>query len=93
MQIDHAIRLLRESCAQLLAHVGDVHGYPTRLIVHLLYACGLRVCEPLNLRLKDLDLPKRRLHIHQSKGNKGRVVLFPECLAPPLERQMAVARA
>ena len=27
--------------------------HPARLIVHLIYACGLRVCEPLNLRIKD----------------------------------------
>jgi integrase len=67
--------------------------YPTRLIVHLLYGCGLRVCEPLNLRIKDLDLPRRRLHIHQAKGNKGRVVLFPDCLSSALEQQLARAKA
>jgi integron integrase len=83
----------RDEVVQLLAHVDDIHGYPTRLVVHLLYACGLRVCEPLNLRIKDLDLSKRRLHIHQSKGNKGRVVLFPSCLVPALERQLALAKA
>jgi len=83
----------REEVDKLLAQVGDAHGYPTRLIAHLIYGCGLRVCEPLNLRIKDLDLPKRRLHIHQSKGNKGRVVLFPNCLVPALERQLALARA
>lgn len=52
------------SCSQLLANVADLYCYPTRLIVHLIYACGLRVCEPLNLRVKDLDLKRRRLHIH-----------------------------
>ena len=64
----------RDETLKLLAHVKDIHGYPTRLLVHLLYACGLRVCEPLNLRIKDLDLKERRLHIHQAKGNKGRGV-------------------
>lgn len=83
----------RAETLQLLAHVKDVHGYPTRMLVHLLYACGLRVCEPLNMRIKDLDLKARRLHIYQAKGNKGRVVPFPECLAPALERQLSVARA
>ena len=83
----------RGETLQLLSHVKDIHGYPTRLIVHLLYACGLRVCEPLNLRIKDLDLKNRRLYIHQAKGNKGRVVQFPECLAAPLERQLSVAKA
>ncbi len=83
----------RTETLTLLAHVKDVPGYPTRLLVHLLYACGLRVCEPLNLRIKDLDLKTKRLHIHQAKGNKGRVVSFPECLSGALERQLVAAKA
>jgi site-specific recombinase XerD len=83
----------RTEMTALLEQVADAHRYPTRLIVHLIYGCGLRVCEPLNLRIKDLDLVRHRLHIHQAKGNCGRVVLFPECLLPALERQLAVARA
>ena len=83
----------RDEVVHLLANVTDMHRYPTRLIVHLIYGCGLRVCEPLNLRIKDLDLKGRRLHIHQSKGNKGRVVLFPHCLTDSLEQQIVVAKA
>jgi integron integrase len=78
---------------QLLGAVSDIYRYPTRLIVHLLYACGLRVSEPLNLRIKDVDVKQQRLYIHHAKGNKGRVVLLPQCLIEPLERQMVVARA
>ncbi|MHC1767998.1 MAG: tyrosine-type recombinase/integrase [Verrucomicrobiia bacterium] len=60
---------------------------------HLLYGCGLRVSEPLNLRIKDVDLKQGRLYIYQAKGNKGGVVLFPSCLAEPLRRQLLVANA
>jgi site-specific recombinase XerD len=81
-----------EEVRQLLAVVSDLYRYPTRLIVHLLYGCGLRVCEPLNLRIKDVDLRQGRLYIYQSKGNKGRVVPFPSCLAEPLQRQLAAAK-
>jgi site-specific recombinase XerD len=77
---------------QLLSSVTDVHGYPTRLIVHLLYACGLRVTEPLNLRIKDLDLAQTRFHVYQAKGNKGRVVRFPDCLSAPLAQQLEIAK-
>jgi integrase len=77
---------------QLLACVSDIHGYPTRLIVHLLYGCGLRVSEPLNLRIKDVDLCQNRLYVHQAKGGKGRVVPLPTCLIEPLQRQLAVGR-
>ena len=79
--------------SQLLSHVTNLYGYPTRLITHLLYACGLRVCEPLNLRIKDVELKQSRLYLHHAKGNKGRVVLFPSCLAQALEGQLAVAKA
>jgi integrase len=30
--------------------------YPTNLVSRMLYGCGLRVSEPLNLRIKDVDL-------------------------------------
>ena len=83
----------RDEVVRLLSQVTDVYGYPTRMVVHLIYACGLRVCEPLNLRIKDLDLKQRRLYIYQSKGNKGRVVIFPECLSASLERQLALAKS
>jgi site-specific recombinase XerD len=77
---------------QLLAAVTDIYRYPTRLIGHLLYACGLRVSEPLNLRIKDVDFKQQRLYLHHAKGNKGRVVLLPHCLIEPLQRQITIAR-
>ena len=58
----------QEDVVRLLSVVADIYDYPTRLIAHLLYGCGLRVSEPLNLRLKDVDLQQGRLYIHQSSG-------------------------
>jgi integrase len=83
----------RDEVRALLSAVQDLVGYPTRLIVHLLYGCGLRVNEPLDLRLKDLDLDNSRLTIHRAKGGKSRVVPLPCCLADPLRRQAALAAA
>ena len=83
----------QQEVTQLLNTVSDLYGYPTRLIIHLLYGCGLRVTEPLNLRIKDLDLKQGRLFLHQAKGNKGRMVLFPKCLTEPLEKQLLKARS
>jgi integron integrase len=81
-----------DETTRLLKEVRDIYGYPTRLVVHLLYACGLRVSEPLNLRIKDIDLSGARILIRQAKGNKDRVVVFPICLKPALERQLTAAR-
>jgi len=40
----------------------------------LIYGCGLRVTEPLNLRIKDLNLEGGVLSIPGAKGGKDRVV-------------------
>jgi integrase len=45
-----------------------------KLLVGLLYGCGLRCMEVRNLELKHLDFDRRLLHIVQSKGNKDRLV-------------------
>ena len=47
----------------LLKNLKDDSDYPTTLIVKLIYGCGLRVTEPLNLRVKDvLDTHKFSPH-------------------------------
>ena len=54
----------QEEVRQLLGAVTDIYQYPTRLIVHLLYGYGLRVSEPLNLHIKDIDFNESRLYIY-----------------------------
>ncbi len=82
-----------EETRALLGAVEDVGGYPTRLVVHLLYGCGLRVSEPLELRVKDVDVAEGRLVIREAKGNKDRLVALPDCLRPEMTAQLRVARA
>jgi len=76
-----------EQVSRLLAACQDTHGYPTRLIVHLLYGCGLRVTEPCNLRIKDVDLVQQKLIIRMAKGAKD-----PICLRKPILDQLEAAR-
>lgn len=75
----------------LLAEVKDVSGYPTNLIVRMLYGCGLRVTEPLNLRIKDVKFEDSSLFILGAKGGKDRVVRLPCSLAVEIEQQMTIA--
>ncbi len=77
----------------LLAAMEDWGGYPTRLVVRLLYGCGLRVSEPLELRIKDVDLGGARLIIRSAKGNKDRIVPLPQCVLGEMEAQLRVARS
>lgn len=78
---------------RLLEAAEDSDGYPTRLVVRLLYGCGLRVSEPLELRIKDVELANGRLVIRAAKGNKDRLVSLPEAVRGEMEQQLRVARA
>jgi integrase len=58
LRVTHPAHLRRSPTIQeiraLLPAIPNVAGYPTNLIARLLYGCGLRVTEPLNLRIKDI---------------------------------------
>lgn len=84
--------LTREQTHALLAGVQDHAGYPVRLVTLLLYGCGLRVSEPLNLRIKDIDTAAWRLTLRGCKGGKDRTVIVPECLRASLANQIEHAR-
>jgi len=51
-----------------------------RAIICLMFDCGLRVSEVINLRLKDIDNSNMLLNIIQSKGKKDRKVKFTKYL-------------
>ena len=82
-----------EEVKKLLAAVQDVGGYPTRLIVKLIYGCGLRVSEPLNLRVKDVLISESKLILRGAKGGKDRFVAIPCSLVGKLKAQLAYARS
>src|SRR5271169_2177246 len=76
----------------LLQTIRNEGGYPTNLIARMLYRCGLRVSEPLNLRIKDLNFEQCTLCIRGAKGGKDRVVALPPSLIPQLKQQIEFAR-
>src|SRR5690625_3873965 len=41
-----------------------------QLLFRILYGCGLRISEALNLKLEDVDLNQRTLFIHDTKFRK-----------------------
>ena len=50
---------------------------------------GIRLSELLDLRISDLELPTRRLFIHESKNEQGRVVFLTPALAQHLQAYLA----
>lgn len=87
------IAVSREQTMELLNAVPDIGGHQTNFIARLIYACGLRVTEPLNLRIKDIDLVNCRLDLWDTKGGNCRRVAVPCQLVVELKAQIELARA
>jgi len=56
-----------------------------RLIIKLIYGCGLRVSEIINLKKKDLNFDEDLIYIKLAKGKKDRFVKIPESIKEDLE--------
>ena len=63
-----------------------------RAMLSLLYACGLRRSELINLRIHAIDSKRKLLCIKGGKGNKDRVVPIPESMIVLLREYYKVYR-
>jgi integron integrase len=79
------------SRAEVDAVIGALEE-PFRLAVLLLYGCGLRISECLNLRVHCLNLDAMVLTVHDGKGQKDRTVPLPKRALPELRKQLEVVR-
>lgn len=66
--------------------------YPVNLVVKLLYGCGLRLFECLNLRTQNFNFDHQILIIHDGKGKKDRSVPIPRILIPDLKAHLERVR-
>ncbi len=58
-----------------------------KIIIRLLYLCGLRISEAIKLKRIDIDFKENTLYIRHSKGDNDRIVGFdPIFLKPILEK-------
>lgn len=62
--------------------------YPYDLVVKLLYGCGLRLGECMELRINNFDFDFNILTIHDGKGKKDRTVPLPESIGSELNIQL-----
>jgi len=75
--------LSREEIDAILSHLSQ----PFNLVVNLLFGCGLRLFECLQLRVRDFNFDAGVLTVH-GKGKKDRTVPLPESILPELQLQM-----
>jgi integron integrase len=76
--------LSRAEVEAVLAHLEP----PYRLVVLLLYGCGLRLTECVNLRVHCFNLESMLLTVHDGKGQKDRTVPLPARALPDIRQQM-----
>jgi len=57
-----------------------------RILLATLYGCGLRRFELLNIKLPDVDLDRKMLHIREGKGRKDRYVPLGDMLSKGLAK-------
>ena len=55
-----------------------------KLIIKLLYGCGLRVSELVNLKKEDINFEEGLIHIKLAKGRKDRFVKIPDSVVEEL---------
>ncbi len=78
--------LTNEEVERMLASIdrSTYHGYRDAVIIEVLYSCGLRISELLNLKLSDV-FPKEEYIRVTGKGNKRRLVPIGESALKDLQ--------
>jgi len=67
--------------------IDSIETKKSKLMISLIYACGLRVSELTNLKIKELDFSNKLGNIRQAKGRKDRVFNIPVSLSEELREQ------
>ena len=79
--------LTREEAKSLINSSSNIKH---KLILKMLYGCGLRVSEIVNLKKEDINFKERLIHIKLSKGKKDRFVKIPDSLITDLENYISL---
>jgi len=76
--------LTKDEVKEVISNVEGIYN----LVVMLMYGCGLRMSEVLNLRIKDIDLGFNKIYIWDSKSLKDRTVPLPIMLKQKISIQI-----
>lgn len=60
--------------------INSTNNIKHRLIIKLLYGCGLRVSEIISLKKEDINFEEKLIHIMLAKGKRDRFVKIPDSL-------------
>lgn len=68
--------------------INSIYSDKSRLMVSLLYACGFRISELINLKIVDINFIEKTGMVKQAKGKKDRVFNIPEFLVADINKQI-----
>jgi site-specific recombinase XerD len=74
--------LTKEEISRMINSISNIKH---KLILKILYGCGLRVSEIINLKREDINFKEGLMHIKLAKGKKDRFVKIPESVIIELE--------
>lgn len=77
------------SKAEVASLLMAVKNSKHRFMLSLIYSCGLRIGEALNIRLNDMDLERRFVHIRHAKGAKDRFIPLGDRILDKMRQYMA----
>jgi len=72
--------LTKDEVKNVISNMSGIY----KLVVSLMYGCGLRMSEVLNIRIKDIDFGFNKIYIWNSKSLKDRTVPLPLSLKDEL---------
>lgn len=85
----HEIHQILEE-AKKLEGADPLLGATLAAMILLIYACGLRVSEALNLKIEDVDFEENALSLWRTKFHKERLVPFSGMMAQKLKSYLAL---
>ena len=80
------------STAEIIRLLQVTRNLKHRILLALIYGCGLRIGELLALELSQLDIDRRQLFVRDGKGRKDRQVVLADRLLPLLQNYLATYR-
>ncbi len=76
--------LTKEEVMKVIDNLTGIYN----LVILLMYGCGLRMSEVLNLRIKDIDFGFNKVYVWDSKSLKDRAIPLPLILKEKLKLQI-----
>lgn len=80
--------LSRDEVGRVLASVQGIAG----TVIKLCYSSGLRLSEALSLRVKDISIKSRSIHVRSGKGNKDRMTILADNMASVLRQRISAVK-